>query len=89
MILNDFYLGFKEEILVNLVNFGYDFINYGYFRKFNVLDFFMGKKRNIIFFIGNLFFLELNNFILDDLYLMLVREKKIFNVFDSKVKVWN
>lgn len=33
--------GSKEEILANLANFGYDPINYGHFRKLNVLDLFM------------------------------------------------
>lgn len=82
MILNNFYLGSKEEILANLANFGYDPINYGHFRKLNVLDLFMGKDRNIIFFIGNSFSSELNNSTLDDLHLMLAREKKTFNVPD-------
>ena len=89
MTLNNFYLGSKEEILANLANFGYDPINYGHFRKLNVLDLFMGKDRNIIFFTGNSFSSELNNSTLDDLHLMLAREKKTFNVPDSKAKVWN
>ena len=75
--------------MANLANFGYDPINYGHFRKLNVLDLFMGKDRNIIFFIGNSFSSELNNSTSDDLHLMLAREKKTFNVPDSKAKVWN
>ena len=34
----------KEEILANLANFAYDPVNYGHFRKLNVVDLFMGKK---------------------------------------------
>lgn len=75
--------------MANLANFGYDPINYGHFRKLNVLDLFMGENRNIIFFIGNSFSSELNNSTLDDLHLVLAREKKRFNVSDSKAKVWN
>ena len=75
--------------MANLANFGYDPINYGHFRKLNVLDLFMGENRNIIFFIGNSFSSELNNSTLDDLHLVLAREKKRVNVSDSKAKVWN
>lgn len=59
---NDFYLGSKEEILANLANFGYDPINYGHFRKLNVLDLFMGKERNIIFFYRKFIFLRVEQF---------------------------
>lgn len=72
--------------MANLANFGYDPINYGHFRKLNVLDLFMGKNSNII---GNSFSLELNNSTSDDLHLVLAREKKRFNMSDSKPKVWN
>ena len=72
--------------MANLANFGYDPINYGHFRKLNVLDLFMGKNSNII---GNSFSSELNNSTSDDLHLVLAREKKRFIMSDSKPKVWN
>lgn len=41
--LRIFFPGSKEEILANLANFAYDPINYGHFRKLNVVDLFMGE----------------------------------------------
>ena len=48
--------------MANLANFGYDPINYGHFRKLNVLDLFMGKERNIIFFYRKFIFLRVEQF---------------------------